>query len=344
MGHVQSKRTQFELYAKPARPLLFGVATFILCLMFWSSIQNSSLFPKTPFIGMKFIYCMFLASISTTIIGTLLYFGDLSKMKQISQDTPGYSKLKSAFGFLLIISAIIVAPPFILLLFPGIIDRDSICDFESFQSFIHIHDIFVGIIFICFAIIDSITLAGMRAALESVTKKVDECRNEIDILTKDFAQSQLASLETVIRDKKLQHTILVERKAEISFSSGFAKLQLSLIDIPVIVGIIIISIISSLALHDSGWNSRVMGINPSIVEFMSDNRISDLFTCNEDGVTIQQYQKYISRIFSAGIATGFVASTVIFSQIVFCFLNILYDKQIKEVDKPGAVDMTLAIS
>jgi hypothetical protein len=340
-------KSSFWQKFRPYVPLFVGLAAFALFLMSWQqdgiTVRDSRLFPPTAFDGIKFVYAMFVGSIATTVYATFDYRNELREMSSLAEGSDGKSFVTAAKICLSAVISLIALSVVGLLLLPGVFGRPDPCDSESYQTFIHTHDFVVGIIFIAFVVSDRLTLIGMRKAREKIEYSINDLRSKISSIQDEVNQRESKNLRDMIDNNERDLVILQDKRASAIFAAEFSKFQLWIVDIPVLFGLFVIFLITQLALNDAGWNSAILKIDVSISEAMAQSRTINLLSCNGTGVSIYEFQKSISGIFSAGIAMGFVAASVIMSQIIFIALNIIYDGRMIEVDKRGPVDITSAI-
>jgi hypothetical protein len=342
-----NSKSSFRKKFRPFIPLFVGLGAFALFLMSWQqdgiTVRESPLFPPTAFDGIKFVYAMFVGSIATTIYATFDYRNELREMSSLADGSDGKSFVTAAKICLTVVISLIALALVGLLLLPGIFGRPDPCNSDSYQTFIHTHDFVVGIIFIAFVVSDRLTLAGMRKARQKIESKINELKSTISSIENEISVSKSKNLSDMIIDKFNDLSVLQEKRASAAFAAEFSKFQFWLVDVPVLFGLFVIFLITQLALNDAGWNSAILKIDASILETMEKSRTINLLSCNGTGVSIYEFQKSISGIFSAGIAMGFVAASVIMSQIIFIALNIIYDRRMIEVDKSGPVDIASAI-
>ena len=343
MPLLNERKTFSWANCRPYFPLVIGILASILFIAFWKEIKASPLFPPTAFDGIKFVYAMFVGSIVTTISATIDYRNELQKMQAIATGSDGEKLILYAFRFLFSGIAIIVILPFVMLLFPEIFKIPDPCSSVGYQTFIHTHDIIVGIIFLSFLVADGLTLEGMRRARRKIDNDAKSLKSEIDALRAELGDDDKPILANVIETKSNDLVRLHDSSVAAIFAIDFSKLQLRLIDGPVLIGLVAIFVITQIALGDSGWNASILKIDPTVLKSMIDARTINLFSCNGRGITIYEFQENIVGIFSAGIAMGFVTASVIMSQIIFIALNVLHDSRMDQVDKSGPADIGAAI-
>lgn len=295
--------------SKSLIPLIFGAITFFI-FMYTSqsdgdySSKNLVLVSSAAFNGANLVYATLLASLATTFAGTVQYRRDLIEMKELARGTQGIFKINVASGVLfsgLVISTIWFFAPFV---FRATVSHADICNNTGLDQFLHKHDYIVLILFSTFLVADVLTWQAMLAVRDE-TKSTNK-----------------------------------EKSDASAFSAEFSKLQFLLIDIPVIIGAGLILFITSYAYAYSDWDNNILKIDPSVAEYLKSNKSINLLRCLGDGLSLQQFQEGVTKIFVTGIAMGYLAAHIIMSQVIFFFLNVVHDRRIERIEAEGEAEIS----
>ena len=300
-------------YVGAAAPLFCGIAVFFL-YMYASQFEgpyspsNWVLVSSTEFKGVNLVYGMLFASLVTVLLGTLAYGGELKKMESLANGTGGIFKIRRAFKILRWMGVILLVYFLYPLFLRGTIPDNDICNLSALHDFVHRHDRLVIALFATFAVVDLLTWKGMT-----------QSRDELEISDEEKSQSA-------------------------AFTAEFSKLQLLLIDIPVLFGALVSLLITSFSLGYSGWNEKLLTLDPRVDELIHSGKSLDIVRCMGEGLSLQQFQESVSGIFIAGISMGYLAAHIIMSQLIFIFLNIVHDRRIDKISEPGTIEMSEVIA
>lgn len=314
-------------------PLVVGITAFTFYMLSTGTEErgqahHTALIVPSLFRGIDFVYGMLVASLVTVLVGTLLYLFELHVMMLRAQrieertrvgrsqqrnaqdkqdttrgdddndaDTTSVNRIGAAFLMLVIAIFIDVALLVMILFYNVGATSGEACDLEKLLVQTKYHDGAVGLVFVTFVIADALTYYGMRKAISNASRKDKDCKH---------AQS----------DK------------------DFAKQQLFLIDVPVLIGAIISVIIVLFAAGLNDWASNAFRLSRDVQEFMSVKKLTTVFVCEGKPLSLPEFQESIVRIFAAGIAMGYLAAHVLMSQIVFVTLTVLHKLRQKEESLP----------
>jgi hypothetical protein len=273
------------------RSLTPFAAGLLVLWFFWSRIDSGLAFdlrnmasvPKPAFKLTTLVYALFLSSMTVVFVGTCLYILEFNKFMD-GTAFRGRRLLVVAQG-LCILAVIIMLVT--ILVWIGIRQPDAAeaCDASDLIKSFFFHDIFVILVFLLFVVIDTLTIMGLRGAIQA-------------------------------------HLPKSARREQLCDYLEWAKAQLFLIDLPVLLGSgalwAFVHFVETGALlmtfDEAVVKSAVAGgrgAGPGLTNL----------TCNDQPLDIL---RMVGNVFTVGAGMGSLAAQIFVSQIVFVTLGFFF--------------------
>lgn len=291
-------------------PLMAGLVLFAGYMLLASSnsdfsSKNMAIVAPSPFKGIDLVYGMLFASLATVFTATAMYLSDLEVMMTRAARVGGLNKIRTARRILTLTLGLDIVLFFSVLFYKQGLQASDACSFKTLLIQAKYHDLVVGLIFAAFIVADLLTYYGLKEALAG-------------------GRGGSEDLEEAERDQ------------------GFALQQLWLIDIPVLVGAGVSVMAVFFAAGVNHWDSNLLHVSGQVESYLARQRITTLLTCDGRPLSLPEFQESVARIFTAGIAMGYLAAHVLMSQFVFIALNVFH--KMKRHDDGRAAPKDLAAS
>jgi hypothetical protein len=242
----------------------------------------------TPYLAIAIIHSIFVASIVTTVFATIFYTKDLYILDRIAYRLPGQRLIFTAMVLTAITILFVGIFICVLLAFPPIEKAPKGCSFSELSSEFGTHVAYVSVLFLIFLVIDIFTVVGTKKA----AGKLDEA-------APPHSPDDL------------------DRLHDLRTSAEFARDQIWLVDVPVLLG----AIASYYLVPVANMNVRIMHFATGMLNFNSNP------VCNDHELTVETFDVMVSNLFVGGIAAGFLAAHIVMSQLVFIALGALYRRK-----------------
>lgn len=276
-----------------ARSLIPFIAGLAVLWFFWSRIDSGLAFdlrnmasvPKPAFKLTTLVYSLFLSSMTVVFVGTCLYIIEFSKFMDAA-NFRGRRLLLLAQGLCVLAVVIILLT---ILIWIGVRQPDpaEACDGSDLIRSFFFHDIFVFLVFALFVVIDTLTILGLRRAIQAHPPKTARREQLCDYLEWAKAQLFLIDLPVLLGSAALW--------AFVHFVEGEALLRT--FDVTIVKSVT--------------TGARGLGAEPGLTSLVCNGQPVDILTMT-------------GSVFTAGAGMGSLAAQIFVSQIVFVTLGFFF--------------------